>query len=82
MNGRVRTIFPLLVASLLLFIAVPLAGQPLPQLTAAVNDFANVIEPAAEAELDRMIRALQSASGDVVVVATVETFEPYGDIRS
>ena len=28
-----------------------------------------------------MIRALQAASGDVVVVATVPTIEPYGDIR-
>ncbi len=28
-----------------------------------------------------MIRALKAASGDVVVVATVPTIEPYGDIR-
>lgn len=28
-----------------------------------------------------MIRALQQASGDVVVVATVDTFAPYGDLR-
>ena len=28
-----------------------------------------------------MIRSLQQASGDVVVVATVPTFKPYGDIR-
>ena len=28
-----------------------------------------------------MIRALQAATGDVVVVATVPTIEPYGDIR-
>ena len=31
--------------------------------------------------MDAMIRALQAASGDVVVVATVPTIEPYGDIR-
>ena len=31
--------------------------------------------------MDELIRALQQASGDVVVVATVETFEPYADIR-
>ncbi len=31
--------------------------------------------------MDREIRALTAASGDVVVVATVPTIEPYGDIR-
>jgi uncharacterized protein len=31
--------------------------------------------------MDRLIRALQAASGDVVVVATVPTIEPYGDIH-
>ena len=57
-------------------------AQPAPPaLTAPVNDFADVIDEGAERELDRRIRALQSASGDVVVVATVKTFQPYGDIR-
>jgi uncharacterized protein len=50
-------------------------------LTKPVNDFANVIDPASEAELERRIVELKSASGDVVVVATIETFAPYGDIR-
>ena len=49
-------------------------------LTAPVNDFANVIDAASASELDRRIRALQAATGDVVVVATVPTFQPYGDI--
>ena len=31
--------------------------------------------------MDALIRSLQQASGDVVVVATVDTFTPYGDIR-
>lgn len=59
------------------------ASQPAPpQLTAPVNDFANVIDPSSAAELDRRIRALEAASGDVVVVATVKTFQPdYGDIN-
>jgi uncharacterized protein len=52
-----------------------------PLLTAPVNDFAHVIDPESAAELDRRIRALQSASGDTVVIATVQTFKPYGDIR-
>ena len=31
--------------------------------------------------MDELIRSLQRASGDVVVVATIDTFMPYGDIR-
>ena len=31
--------------------------------------------------MESLIRSLQQASGDVVVVATVPTFKPYGDIR-
>ncbi|MEO6223133.1 MAG: hypothetical protein ABIP90_07765, partial [Vicinamibacterales bacterium] len=50
------------------------AQAPLPALTAPVNDFANVVDAASAAELDRIIRVLQAATGDVVVVATVETF--------
>lgn len=53
----------------------------LPQLTQPVNDFAHVIDPDSAREMDRLIRALQAASGDVVVVATVPTVAPYADIR-
>jgi uncharacterized protein len=64
------------------FSLVLIAGQPAPpQLTSTVNDFATVIDDASEREMDRRIRALQHATGDVVVVATVPTFEPYGDIN-
>ncbi|MEW6323291.1 MAG: TPM domain-containing protein [Acidobacteriota bacterium] len=60
----------------------PAPAQPTPpELSGPVNDFAGVIDPATRAELDRIIRALQSASGDVVVVATVKTFQPSPDIR-
>lgn len=52
-----------------------------PALTKSVNDFANVIDDASERELDTRIRALQQATGDVIVVATVPTFQPYADIR-
>ena len=52
-----------------------------PELTQPVNDFAHVIDAPSAAAMDRMIRALQAATGDVVVVATVPTIEPYGDIR-
>ncbi len=56
------------------------AAQSIPQLTAPVNDFADVIDDDSEREIDRRIRALKAASGDVVVVATVRTFKPYADI--
>jgi uncharacterized protein len=52
-----------------------------PTLTGPVNDLANVIDPESERELERRIRALQQASGDVVVVATVPSIEPYSDIN-
>ncbi len=53
----------------------------LPELTQPVNDFAHVIDPSSAAAMEQMIRALQAASGDVVVVATVPTIEPYADIN-
>ena len=60
----------------------PALAQPLPpQLTAPVNDFAHVIDPSSAQEIDRRVRALEKATGDVVVVAAVRTFQPYGDIK-
>ena len=56
-------------------------AQELPELTAPVNDFAGVIDPATGETLDALLRSLQRASGDVVVVAAVETFAPFADIR-
>ncbi len=54
----------------------------LPVLTEPVNDLAGVIDGPSEREMDRLIRALQAATGDVVVVVTIDTFQPdYGDIR-
>lgn len=66
----------------LLFFASSANAQTLPpELTKPVNDFANVIDAASEAELERRILELQQASGDVVVVATIDTFQPaYADI--
>jgi uncharacterized protein len=60
---------------------VSAAADPLPAITAPVNDFAKVIDPASAAEMDRMIRELQEKTGDVVVVVTVPTVEPYADAR-
>ena len=57
------------------------AQEPPPELTRPVNDFAQVIDAQSEQTIEAYIRSLQQASGDVVVVATVPTFKPYGDIR-
>jgi len=57
------------------------ASTELPELTAPVNDFAKVIDADSADAMDRMIRTLQAATGDVVVVVTVPTIEPYGDVR-
>ncbi len=57
------------------------SAQELPQLTQTVNDFAKVIDPASAAAIDSLIRSLQRASGDVIAVATVDTYAPYADIR-
>jgi uncharacterized protein len=71
----------LIAAVMCLLIGTTLAAQSLPAITAPVNDFAKVIDPASAAELERMIRTLQAATGDVVVVVTVPTVEPYADVR-
>jgi uncharacterized protein len=55
--------------------------ESLPLLTEPVNDFANVIDQANQAALDRMIRALQAATHDIIVVATVPTYAPYGSVQ-
>jgi len=46
-----------------------------------VNDLARVIDSGSAGDLDRVIRALKAATGDVLVVATVPTVAPYADIR-
>jgi uncharacterized protein len=62
--------------------ATAVSAQELPpELTQPVNDFANVIDTQSRQTMETMIRSLQQASGDVVIVATVPTFKPYGDIR-
>ncbi len=56
-------------------------AQELPQLTEPVNDFAKVIDPSSAAAIDSLSRSLERASGDVIVVATVDSYAPYADIR-
>lgn len=53
----------------------------LPRLTRPVNDFAGVVDAESARRIEQTITALQAASGDVIVVATVPTIAPFGDIR-
>jgi uncharacterized protein len=85
LRGIVRAALQGATAVLLATVFVAAAGAqelpPPPQLTQPVNDFAGVIDAASQAEMERLIRSLQQASGDVVVVATVETVQPYPTIN-
>ena len=67
--------------SLVAVTATAAAQELPPELTQPVNDFAHVIDAQSAQTMEALIRSLQQASGDVVVVATVPTFKPYGDIR-
>jgi uncharacterized protein len=51
------------------------AQSETPELTRPVNDFANVIDADSERQLESLIRALQETTGDVVVVATIDSLE-------
>ncbi len=87
--GLVRRVtrVTLMMLALIAPIAIAYGQPPTPELTKPVNDFANVISPEREAEIERRILALKQATsagqsrGDVVVVATIDTFAPYADIR-
>jgi uncharacterized protein len=68
-------------ASLVVATGRGLAQEALPPLTQPVNDFANVIDAANEARLDGLIRKLQSATGDTIVVATRPALAPFADER-
>jgi uncharacterized protein len=80
-SARTATLVLLALIALVTALRAPAAAQTPPLLTAPVNDFANVIDPASEGELERRILALQKATTDVIVVATVPTFKPAGSIE-
>jgi uncharacterized protein len=81
MAHRVRRAAALAAALLVCLWAGRAVAQPAPPpLTQPVNDFAHVIDPQSARTIDALIRSLQRATGDVVVVATVDTFQPYATI--
>jgi uncharacterized protein len=64
-----------------LAVATAQAQELPPELTQPVNDFAHVIDDSSARAMESLIRSLQQTTGDVVVVATVDTFSPYADIE-
>ena len=70
------------VLSLVLSALSPRAiAADLPTLTDdPVNDFAHVVDAQSAQGIERLSRSLKKASGDVVMVATVPTFAPYGSV--
>ena len=70
------------VVALLVSLPRALLAQPAPpMLTGAVNDFANVIDAASRQQIADLSARVEQATGDIVVVATVDTVQP-GDIQS
>ena len=50
-------------------------AQTLPKPTGRVNDFANVIDPAVEAEIDRRLDLLEQQTSSELAVATVQSLD-------
>ena len=80
---NVRRFVVLVVCLVALAIPAHGAAQPAPPaLTGAVNDFAGVIDRDDAQALTDLSTRLTQATGDVLVVATVKTFQPWPDIES
>ncbi len=50
-------------------------AQTLPKATGRVNDFANVIDPAVEAEIDRRLDLLEQKTSSEIAVATIKSLD-------
>lgn len=81
--GRIRRTIAVLALTLVCATSGRASAQTaeVPTLTGVVNDFARVVDATSASSIERVARSLQAASGDVIVVATVPTIEPFGDIR-
>jgi uncharacterized protein len=60
--------------------SVGIQPPPPPELTATVNDFAGVLDAAAKTALEDLSARLRTATGDVLIVATVKTRRPFASI--
>lgn len=63
--------FFLLLVTCCLLLPLDAAAQSLPAATGRVNDFADVIDPATEAEIDRRLDQLEQKTSSEIAVATI-----------
>jgi uncharacterized protein len=71
-----------LVCVAVLCLAARTGAQELPPpLTEPVNDFTGRVDAESKRQMDAMIRSLDNTTGDAVVVAVIDTYQPYADIR-
>ncbi len=73
-SSRKRAFF-LLLATCYLLLALRPSAQTLPRPLGRISDFANVIDPATEADLDHRIDLLEQQTASEVAVATVESLD-------
>jgi uncharacterized protein len=69
----VRSLSSWWLAFFVVFVAAVDAQQLPPELTRPVNDFAGVVDEASARQMESLIRSLQETTGDVVVVATIDS---------
>jgi len=62
-------------ALVLVALGVSLSAQMFPKSTGRVNDFANVIDPATEADIDRQLDQLEQKTSSEIAVVTVSSLD-------
>ncbi len=72
---RVRALFVICYLLFVISSASHAFAQTLPKPTGRVNDFANVIDPAVEAEIDRRLDLLEQKTSSEIAVATIKSLD-------
>jgi uncharacterized protein len=76
-----RSVFGVVLAVALCLAVAARAQELPPELTQPVNDFTGRVDAESARQMDTLIRSLEQKTGDAVVVAVIDTFAPYDDIR-
>ena len=66
---------PILTALVLWSLSLDALALSVPELTGRVNDYADLISPAAEARIDERLKRLEEDSGAQVVVLTIASLQ-------
>ena len=70
-----RFLFVISFGLLFVISASPAFAQTLPKATGRVNDFAGVIDPATEADLDRRLDSIEQKTSSEIAVATIASLD-------